>query len=424
MKILILLKSFNYPPRNGGDQAVFNAIDRLSGTVQFHLIGTDGSDCGRRSMASFCEEHPRIPGHIFDLSKKDSYQRLKYKCNRVSNFLNNRSGNKAMVDMRLVGMYDARLDYYFGFYKYLNEYIVKNKIDIVQAEFHFTLGYLKGISVPVKKVFVQHEIQFVVERQRLMQRRHTDDEVYFYQQQRQQEINAMNACDAIITLSQDDKDKLIANGVHAPIYASFAQITLHDVDVTYPIEIKRRLVFIGPESHIPNKQGLAWFLDEVFPVIKKRIPDVTLSIIGRWSSLTMDEWKRRYSGVDFLGYVDNLPAAISGSVLIVPLFQGSGIRMKILEACNAGIPFVSTSIGAEGLGFVTGKNCFIDDTAEGFANDVHALLSNRKLANEFVMNSIGHIRSCFSDNVFSETRMRCYKETIGVYGSETTGAVD
>lgn len=412
MNILILLKSFNYPPRNGGDQAVFNAINRMSGVVQFHLVSTDGSDNGRKSIAAFQADYPSIPSYIYDLGKKDRYQKIICKIERISNYINNRNGNKEIVDMRLLKGYDAQLDYYFSFYKYLNEYIVKNKIDIVQAEFHFTLGYLKGISVPVKKVFVQHEIQFVVEYQRLMQRNYAKEELYFYQQQRQQEINAMNACDAIITLSQDDKVKLVQNGVHTPVYASFAQITLHNVRINYPVVIKKHLVFIGPESHMPNKQGLKWFLDEVLPTIKRKMPEVTLSIIGRWSNHTIEEWKHQYKGIEFLGYVEDLPSAIAQSILVVPLFQGSGIRMKILEACNVGIPFVSTTIGAEGLGFSDGENCFITNNANMFADDLITIMTSDNLVNKFVEKSVSYIRNHFSDEKFIESRMACYNSVI------------
>ena len=161
MNILILLKSCNYPPRNGGDQAVSNAINRLKDDVHFHLIGTDGSVKGIESMMAFQADNPSIPTRVYDLGKKDKYQRIKKKFNRISNYINNRNGNKTIVDMQLLDVYDAQLDYYYNFYKYLNEYISKNNIDIIQSEFHFTLGFLKGITAPVRKVFVQHEIQFI-----------------------------------------------------------------------------------------------------------------------------------------------------------------------------------------------------------------------------------------------------------------------
>ena len=116
MNILILLKSFNYPPRNGGDQAVFNAINRLKDDVHFHLIGTDGSVKGIESMMAFQADNPSIPTRVYDLGKKDKYQRIKKKFNRISNYINNRNGNKTIVDMQLLDVYDAQLDYYYNFY--------------------------------------------------------------------------------------------------------------------------------------------------------------------------------------------------------------------------------------------------------------------------------------------------------------------
>ena len=412
MKILILLKSFNYPPKNGGDQAVFNAISKLNNMVDYHLLSTDGSTLGIESIRNFRKDYPNIPSVIYDLTKKDKYQRICEFLKRISNYINRRNGNAHIVDIIHSNSYDANADYFYNFYSFINSYIKENSIDIVQSEFSFTLGWLKGISENVKKVFVQHEIQFVVNYQRIME--HINDEklLFKYNMKKQQEINAMNACDAIITLSEDDKNKLIKNGVHTSIFPSFAQVTFKNVNIEYPIKLKKQLVFIGPETHEPNKHGLLWFLNEVFPLILKEDNSIKLNIIGRWSESTIDKWKNKYSNINFLGYVDNLEDAIRSSILIVPIFHGSGIRMKILEACNAGIPFVSTSIGAEGLGFTNNVNCFISDTPVLFSNSIIELFRDIEKASDFVKSSIEYIYKKFSDNEFVNSRMICYKSLI------------
>lgn len=408
MNILILLKSFNYPPRNGGDQAIINAIDKLKTYVNYHIITTDNSTGGKATVTTFKHDFPKIPICIYDTDTPDKYQWIYKKAIRIANFINNRNGNKSTVDLRKINTYDACIDYNDKFFRFLNQYIKQHRIDIVQGEFQFTLGWLKGIIGEVKKVFVHHELQFVVEYQRLMQRNHSPEDIYFYEQQRQQEINALNACDAIITLSEDDRQKLINVGVHTPIYASFAQISLHNVTISYPVKIHKRLVFIGPESHQPNKQGMQWFMNEVLPLIHQQEPDVKVCIIGRWSKATQEQWEHQYAHVHFLGFVENLAEAIKESILIVPLFQGSGIRMKILEACNSGIPFVSTTIGAEGLGFTSGENCYIEDNEMDFAKKVLKLLQDQQTANDFIQKSIAHIRRHFSDEQFVKSRLECY----------------
>ena len=328
MKILILLKSFNYPPKNGGDQAVFNAISKLNSLVDFHLLSTDGSEPGIASLYKFQKEYPNIPSTFYDLNKKDKYQRICDFSKRLSNYINRRNGNAHIVDIIHSTNYDTNADYFYNFYSFLNSYIKENSIDIVQSEFSFTLGWLKGITENVKKVFVQHEIQFVVNYQRIIENINKNDEklLFKYNMEKQQEINAMNTCDAIITLSEDDKNKLIKNGVHTPIFPSFAQVTFKNVKIEYPIQLKKQLVFIGPEMHEPNKHGLLWFLNEVFPLVLKEDNSIKLNIIGRWRESTMEKWKNKYSNIYFLGYVENLEDAIRNSILIVPIFHGSGIE--------------------------------------------------------------------------------------------------
>lgn len=410
MKILILLKSFNYPPKNGGDQAVFNAIAKLNLSVNFHLLSTDGSVSGLTSLNNFRKDYPNIPSGVYDLNKKDNYQKIYNICKRISNYINKRNGNAHIVDTVPSTCYDAQTDYYYNFYFFLNSYIRQYSIDIIQSEFSLTLGWLQGITGNVKKVFIQHEIQYVVNYQRLIDsKKEIDDKLLFkYNIEKQQEINAMNACDAIITLSRDDKDKLINDGVHTPIYSSFAQVTLKKISIEYPIKLKKQLVFIGPETHEPNKHGLLWFLKEVFPLVLKEEKSIKLNIIGKWSEKTINEWKSKYSNINFLGYVENFENTIKDSILIVPIFHGSGIRMKILEACNAGIPFVSTTIGAEGLGFINGVNCFISDDKNIFAHNIIKLMQDKYLASNFVKSSLIHIKNNFNDNIFKQSRLDCY----------------
>lgn len=412
MKILILLESFNCPPRNGGDQAVFNAIRTLQGEVEFHLLTMDGSTGGLQTILNFRKEFPKIPANVFIPESSYKYKKVYKKCLRIANFINGKLGYHSSVRMRELSHYEARLDLYDDFYHYVNDYIKANQIDIVQSEFSFTLGYMKGIIGPVKKVFVQHEIQYVVNLQRLLQSAYSEEDLYLYEQDRNQEINSMNCFDAIITLSKSDRDKLVEAGVHTPIYPSFAQIQMRNQTVAFPIKTGDTVVFIGPESHKPNRHGVKWFLDTVWPSVLAAKPSSVFKIIGNWSEQTIKEWGNKYPNIVFSGFVDDLAAEINGSVMVVPLFQGSGIRMKILEVCNIGIPFVSTCIGAEGLGFKDGEHCFIEDESVHFAAKLIQLLSDEYLANHFVEASMAHVRENFSDECFIQSRMKCYKDLL------------
>lgn len=408
MKILLLLGTFCYPPRNGGDQALINAIDKLNSYVDFHLISVAESENQRVNLDAFHKAYPNIQSSTY-IIRKNSYQRISSFFSRIANAINRRIGNCNAVNMQYANVYEPKFSLLNDFYLYIDKYICDNRIEIVQSEFWFTLGRLSGITSNVKRVFVQHEIQYVVNSQRLKQRPHDESDEKYLEAMRRSEINAMNSCDAIITLSYDDKNRLIDDGVHTPIFASFAQLKFKEFSYDNKFISCRKLVFIGPETHLPNKQGVEWFLNNVWPQVISKQRDIQLDIIGCWTENTIKNWSQQYQNINFLGYVDDLKHALDKSILIVPIFQGSGIRMKILEACNLGVPVVSSTIGAEGLGLVNGKNAFITDNGDYFFENIITLLNSPEITTKFVIAANQHIKDNFSDEKFIESRMKCYK---------------
>ena len=117
----------------------------------------------------------------------------------------------------------------------------------------------------------------------------------------------------------------------------------------------------------------------------------------------------KYEDVFFLGYVDNLNATLKDSVMIVPITIGSGIRMKILEACSNGIPFVSTSVGAEGIPVVHGKHCFLANTPSEFVNAI-INIQDADVQMKFVKNSALLIKKHYSLDSLRENRLSIYAD--------------
>lgn len=127
---------------------------------------------------------------------------------------------------------------------------------------------------------------------------------------------------------------------------------------------KINIMFLGRLDWPPNKDGLIWFLNEVWPKVLKNRSDIWLSIAGSGNS----EWMSQYAGLPnmtFLGKIQDLNSFYQKScLLIAPIFYGSGTRVKIIEACRYGRPCLSTTVGAEGIGLETPKNYYCADTAE------------------------------------------------------------
>ena len=295
--------------------------------------------------------------------------------------------------------------------KALNKYIDEHNIDIVQFEFMSSIYYALGvINESVKKVFVHHELYYVVNQSRFPRNPSIDESLY-YAINKNRELSMLKNYDAIITLSHEDTMRLQNEDIKTPIFTSFAQITPKSTEVKTTSEIND-IVFVGPETHLPNYNGMMWFLEEVWPKILDHNSDIKLNIIGKWDKATQNQMLERYPNLIFHGFVDNLSSAISNHVMIVPIREGSGIRMKILEAAQHLVPIVSCTVGAEGMGLTSGENCFITDIPDDFAQHVVYLLSNTDSARKMAQQALYHFSEVYSDDKFIRSRMVCYNEVI------------
>lgn len=410
-RLLCVLDGMCHPPRTGGDQAVFNALKIIQNHVQLHIIIVRG-DKTNINIELLKEDLNNAEILFYDISHKNKYELINAVFNKARIFfLRLIRQNKNVVNRE--GLLSVSFNRNADLYDFLNAYIINNKIQIVQFEFARALYWAQAIYAPVKKIFVQHEIQYVVKKQRFHQRDVSSLEKIRYQIERNRELEAMNIYDAIITLSDDDKNRLLKDGVRAKIYSSFAKVQYRKkYSCNYSNAKNIDIVFVGPESHEPNRQGLSWFMSNVWNKVLCKFNNTAIHIVGKWSDKTQKEWKSKYSNIIFEGFVDDLSVILRDNILIVPIFEGSGIRMKILEAANVGTPFVSTTIGAEGLGFESGKNCMIANNENEFYNAIQFLLSSKDELDRLSKKAYEHAIDDFSDKRFVETRMKAYNGVL------------
>jgi len=134
---------------------------------------------------------------------------------------------------------------------------------------------------------------------------------------------------------------------------------------------------------IPNLEGVLWFLENVWPDVSKRYPSLKYYIAGR----EMPSWfkERHYPNVEIVGEVeDALKFMYEHTLMIVPLFSGSGIRIKIIEGMACGRTIISTTIGAEGINYTHLENILIADQPHEFLERISSCLNDSGL-----MNNIG-----------------------------------
>jgi glycosyltransferase involved in cell wall biosynthesis len=139
------------------------------------------------------------------------------------------------------------------------------------------------------------------------------------------------------------------------------------------------LIYTGALTFSANYDAMQWFLADIYPHIKRQVPDVTLTITGSTQGVDLSNL-RLDDSVHLTGYVEDVrPFVAQSAVCIVPLRQGGGTRLKILEAMALGTPVVATSKGAEGALVETGEHLLIANFAEDFAVQTVCLLQNTTL---------------------------------------------
>jgi polysaccharide biosynthesis protein PslH len=150
-------------------------------------------------------------------------------------------------------------------------------------------------------------------------------------------------------------------------------------------------------SWVHNVDGVLWFIEKVLPLIKEVYPDVTLTLIGKNPPSDLQKYSDK--GVNIIGYVPKVQPYLNKAALyIAPLFVGSGIRIKILEAMAIGLPVVATSIASEGIYGNDEDGLFIRNGEEEWAETIVSLLKDPENTSKLRSRAQSFIRENYSWN--------------------------
>ena len=138
------------------------------------------------------------------------------------------------------------------------------------------------------------------------------------------------------------------------------------------------IVFVGGHTWFPNSDGMEYFARAILPIIRKRLPDISVTWVGRAS--TEIRFRFEKLGVTMTGYVEDIrPFVYKARCNVVPLRIGGGTRLKILDAWALGKAVVATPVGCEGLSTADDANILIRESPEAFASAVVDVLSDSGL---------------------------------------------
>ncbi len=193
------------------------------------------------------------------------------------------------------------------------------------------------------------------------------------------EKNLLKKSDIITAVSQNDahhfkklygeKALIVPNGVDIQCFDTVSDNQIKVIKAKYNLS-GALVLFMGLIDYPPNQEGINFLINSVFPVVRKKSPDLKLVIIGgRLKS--KEKWILNPGVIPF----EEIPILVKAcDVCVAPIFSGSGTRVKILEYMAAGKPVVSTTKGAEGLSVKKGENIVIADDVENFAEEIVSLV--------------------------------------------------
>ncbi len=179
-----------------------------------------------------------------------------------------------------------------------------------------------------------------------------------------------------------------------------------------PLPENRTIIFSGNMSYTPNVDAVIWFLENCWQLILAKVPDALLKIVGVSPVKELDKY-RSVKGVEITGRVESMSRVMGNAQLaIVPLWSGSGMQNKVLEAMACGLPVICTTVGLGSIRANHGENVLIADDSQLFAGYCIELLFDHKRCKEIGENALRLIKEQYSIEHHCDVLEALYKRIV------------
>ncbi len=244
--------------------------------------------------------------------------------------------------------------------------------DLIQVESPYLTPYIQDLSTPA--VYRLHNIEWQIWQRHAREQRWPLRWYFSLQAKRiyRYEQVILHAYAGLLPISEKEADWAQNAGYTGPMEVFPFGIEVQAYPYTPPDTEPPTVGFIGGLDWLPNQEGIVWFLEQVWPIFRRKHPRAELFIAGR----NCPKWLYRYADAHthILGAVPDAKAFLQAHpIFIAPLFSGSGIRIKLIEAFAMGRAIVATPIAAESLIFEEGKHLLLAETPQDFVESLSAL---------------------------------------------------
>jgi glycosyltransferase involved in cell wall biosynthesis len=234
--------------------------------------------------------------------------------------------------------------------------------------------------------FISRELPFIQDEQ---ERKRIREQAA---QKEQEEKSWVQMCDITTAVSEVDAEYyqgLTSNKNKIAVFSNVLDIDNYAEKVAPPLGLKSPAIYLAGSFGKPTSamnRAATWLLNDILPLVKKKIPNIHCYIVGNHSDISFGHIKEPH--ITITGRLESvLPYLKNIDVALTPLHFESGTRFKILEAAACKIPMVSTTLGAEGLPVKDNEHILIADTTESFANAIIKLIQDKQFAQQLAENS-------------------------------------
>jgi polysaccharide biosynthesis protein PslH len=383
VRILWLKTELLHPVDKGGKIRTYNMLKELKrGHHITYLALDDGTAVAaeREQALEYCHELVCVPHQHREKFSKGFYAELLF--------------NMASPFPYAIKKYESQ-----EMRRQIIERTNKKTVDIVICDFLApAINVPQGLSCP--SILFQHNVEAMIWKRHYEVQSNALKKTYLRGQWRKMENFEKQACrsfDAVIAVSAEDRDQMreeygikdvfeVPTGVDTEFFMPSGR---ENVD-------PNNVVFTGSMDWLPNEDAIRYYTDQIMPIVRRSIPEATLTVVGRNPYPSLLELSRKDASIIVTGRVDDVrPYMERAAAYVVPLRIGGGTRLKIYEAMAMEKAIVSTTIGAEGLPVTDGRELRIADTAETFAAAVVELLTNRGAANHLGQQAARVVREKF-----------------------------
>jgi glycosyltransferase involved in cell wall biosynthesis len=356
MRILFLSNWYPYPPDNGSKLRIFQLLQFLSEEHSVSLLSfiDRPSEHHPKELEELCESI-----HVVKRKKFHPHRLLSF-----PGLLSRRP--RSFVDTYSHEM-EANIRREIGEHTY--DLVLASELDMAAywPLFKNTASILEDLELGIVRALVSNSPTWWIKIRRML--------TWLKLQEYLRHILPLFNC---ITVVSRDEAALVRNLVPittaVEVVPNFIEIKNYEIP-----EVENRadsMIFMGSFRYDANYDAMTWFLEDVYPLIRDRIPGAQLTVTGDHAGLPLPTTEN----IRLTGYVEDVrPYLASSLVSLVPLRMGGGTRLKILESMALRTPVVSTSKGAEGLELNDGEHLLIADTPEDFADKVIRVLMDPSL---------------------------------------------